>query len=224
MTEAPAVPAALPEVPGDRHPRGKLQVGVLRGPLLGLLLRSLPALALTLPLALTLALGNRGEQNAKRRNQGIAIPGCQLGAAGIGAIGPLLSRNLVDAAQARLVGQRPHVATLDLPLNPLELALKCVEGVLAVLEAVEQGLGRRHPERNGALRVVQGAPGRFNAPQLPLESEQRGLQGTDRADPVRNEELRNCALRELRAHALALGPQMAPQLEASARPDCLGAR
>eukprot|EP00969_Alexandrium_andersonii_P358877 15451944-Alexandrium_andersonii.AAC.1 len=71
----------------------------------------------------------------------------------------------------------------------------------------------------------RGAPGGLNdAPQLLLAPEQRGLKGTDRADPVRAQELRNCALRELRTHAPVLGVQVAPQIEASARPDRSGAR
>eukprot|EP00969_Alexandrium_andersonii_P088520 3904572-Alexandrium_andersonii.AAC.1 len=45
-----------------------------------------------------------------------------------------------------------------------------------------------------------------------------------RALPARGQELRNCALRELRPHALVLGVQVAPQFEASARPDRSGAR
>eukprot|EP00969_Alexandrium_andersonii_P112600 4976026-Alexandrium_andersonii.AAC.1 len=59
----------------------------------------------------------------------------------------------------------------------------CDEGILDVVEAVEQGLGQEAPERNRALSVAQGVPGRLNAPQLLLEPEQRGLKGTDRADP-----------------------------------------
>eukprot|EP00969_Alexandrium_andersonii_P281596 12448108-Alexandrium_andersonii.AAC.1 len=38
------------------------------------------------------------------------------------------------------------MAKLDLPLNPLELELQCVEGILGVIEAVEQRAGVGGPE------------------------------------------------------------------------------
>eukprot|EP00969_Alexandrium_andersonii_P085453 3767753-Alexandrium_andersonii.AAC.1 len=63
-----------------------------------------------------------------------------------------------------------------------------------IVEAVEQGLGQEAPGRDSALGVVQGVPGRLNVPQLLLGPEQCGLKGADRADPVRGQELRNCAL------------------------------
>eukprot|EP00969_Alexandrium_andersonii_P234265 10343279-Alexandrium_andersonii.AAC.1 len=43
--------------------------------------------------------------------------------------------------------------------------------------------------RNGALGVVERVPGRLDAPQLLLESQQRGMQGNGRGNPVWVQEL-----------------------------------
>eukprot|EP00969_Alexandrium_andersonii_P107761 4754303-Alexandrium_andersonii.AAC.1 len=60
-------------------------------------------------------------------------------------MGQTLNGHLIDPlpARARLLSKCAQVVALDLPLNPLELQLKCTGGVLDVVEAAEERLGQK---------------------------------------------------------------------------------
>eukprot|EP00969_Alexandrium_andersonii_P351284 15435101-Alexandrium_andersonii.AAC.1 len=83
--------------------------------------------------------------------------------------------------------------------------------------------GRPRRRRGGRARAGAGGP----AAQWRAERRRACARTTQRpatAPPVGVQKLRNCALRELRARALAVGAQVARRLEASASPDCPGPR
>eukprot|EP00969_Alexandrium_andersonii_P027530 1200762-Alexandrium_andersonii.AAC.1 len=62
---------------------------------------------------------------------------------------------------------------------------------LDVVEAVAPGLHGQTLQRDDALGVAQGAPGRLDVRRLLQEFEQRDPKGRDQAHPVRSEKRGN---------------------------------